>query len=262
MQRPFGCTRELDRQFRAEWAGSCDLPIWVMLSCHWTCQTEAGAAGLVGCRRLHDNRTVDLPPRLRIGCGGKERRIRRHGQLGFHDAADRVDIARLLERSVPLDRDEAGLYLCTVRCRGADDGHLRSLLLAAAASSGLSARALHSEDVDPAGRAEIRATLAGQGPQDLALECVVSRLRREPGVKAVSWELVGKVHQCPGEQCDRQQPARTRVRPVGRSHRLNLTARKASAAVFRSGTDPLGVSVAFAGIDRRAPKEGAAASSR
>jgi putative Mg2+ transporter-C (MgtC) family protein len=171
-------------------------------------------------------------------------------------------LARLLERSVPLDRDETGVYLCTVGCRGADDGHLRSLLLAAAASSGLSTRALHSEDVDPAGRAEIRATLVGQGPQDLALERVVSRLSREPGVKAVSWELVGTVHQCAGEPCDRQQPARTRVMPVARTHRLNLAARKASPSVFRSGTDPLGVSVAFAGSDRRAPKEGAAASSR
>jgi putative Mg2+ transporter-C (MgtC) family protein len=103
-------------------------------------------------------------------------------------------IARLLERPVALDRDETGLYLCTILCRSADEGHLRSLLLAAVSGSGLSLRALHSEDVDAAGKVEIRATLLGQGPQVLALERVVSRLSLEPGVSAVTWELVGEDH--------------------------------------------------------------------
>src|SRR6202162_529067 len=44
-------------------------------------------------------------------------------------------IAHLLERPVALARDETGLYLCTVRCRSADEGHLRSLLLAAVSGS-------------------------------------------------------------------------------------------------------------------------------
>ena len=43
-------------------------------------------------------------------------------------------------------------------------------------------------------KVEIRATLVGQGPQDLALERVVSRLSLEPGVSAVTWELVGEDH--------------------------------------------------------------------
>jgi hypothetical protein len=45
------------------------------------------------------------------------------------------------------------------------------------------------------------------------------------------------------------------------SDRLNRTARRTSAAVFTFGTDPLGVSAAFAGSDRQAPKGAAAASS-
>jgi putative Mg2+ transporter-C (MgtC) family protein len=101
-------------------------------------------------------------------------------------------VARWLERPVALGRDETGLYLCTVLCRTADEGHLRSLLLAAVAGTGLGLRALHSEDVDPAGKVQIRATLLGQGSQDLALERVVSRLSLEPGVSAVTWEIVGK----------------------------------------------------------------------
>jgi putative Mg2+ transporter-C (MgtC) family protein len=102
-------------------------------------------------------------------------------------------VARLLERPVALAHDETGLYLCTVMCRTADEGHLRSLLLAAVTGSGLGLRALHSEDIEPAGRVQIRATLLGQGVQDQALERIVSRLSLEPGVTAVTWEVVGQV---------------------------------------------------------------------
>jgi putative Mg2+ transporter-C (MgtC) family protein len=101
-------------------------------------------------------------------------------------------IARRLERPDIVDVDQAALYLCTVVCRSADEGHLRSLLLAAVTGSGLVLRALYSEDVEPVGRVEIRATLRGQGAQDHALERVVSRLSLEPGVSAVSWEIVGE----------------------------------------------------------------------
>jgi putative Mg2+ transporter-C (MgtC) family protein len=99
-------------------------------------------------------------------------------------------IARRLERPV-VDADDAALYLCSVVCRSADESHLRSLLLAAVTGSGLVLRALHSEDVDAAGKVEIRATLRGHGAQDVALERVVSRLSLEPGVSAVTWEIVG-----------------------------------------------------------------------
>jgi putative Mg2+ transporter-C (MgtC) family protein len=78
-------------------------------------------------------------------------------------------------------------------CRAADEGHLRSLLLAAVTGSGLGLRALHSEDVEAEGKVQIRATLLGQGFQDQALERVVSRLSLEPGVTAVTWEVVGQV---------------------------------------------------------------------
>jgi putative Mg2+ transporter-C (MgtC) family protein len=84
----------------------------------------------------------------------------------------------------------AALCVAAVMCRTADEGHLRSLLLAAVTGSGLSLRALHSEDVEPAGKVQIRATLIGQGPQDVALERVVSRLSLEPGVTGVTWEVL------------------------------------------------------------------------
>jgi putative Mg2+ transporter-C (MgtC) family protein len=101
-------------------------------------------------------------------------------------------VARRLERPSRIEADQTGLYLCSVVCRSADESHLRSLLLASVTGSGLILRALHSEDVDPAGKVQIRATLLGQGAQDLALERVVSRLSLEPGVSAVAWEVVGE----------------------------------------------------------------------
>lgn len=100
-------------------------------------------------------------------------------------------IARLVERTHPANGGEDGLYLCSITGRSADEGHLRSLLLASVTSSGLLLRALHSEDVDPLGKVQIRATLFGHGAPDAALESVVSRLSLEPGVTSVTWEKVG-----------------------------------------------------------------------
>jgi len=50
-----------------------------------------------------------------------------------------------------------------------------------------------SEDTDPSGKLEIRATLVGSGRQDDTLERIVSRLSLEPSVSGVSWELVDQM---------------------------------------------------------------------
>jgi putative Mg2+ transporter-C (MgtC) family protein len=52
-------------------------------------------------------------------------------------------------------------------------------------------QALQSEDVDPAGKVEVRATLLSSGRQDALLEQIVGRLSLESGITAVSWEVVG-----------------------------------------------------------------------
>jgi len=54
-------------------------------------------------------------------------------------------------------------------------------------------RSLLSEDTDPSGKLEIRATLVGSGRQDDTLERIVSRLSLEPSVSGVSWELVDQM---------------------------------------------------------------------
>jgi hypothetical protein len=53
-------------------------------------------------------------------------------------------------------------------------------------------RSLLREDIDSAGKLEIRATLVSLGRQDNAVERIVNRLRLEPSVSAVSWEVTGQ----------------------------------------------------------------------
>ncbi len=54
-------------------------------------------------------------------------------------------------------------------------------------------RSLLSEDTDPSGKLEIRATLVGSGRRDDTLERIVSRLSLEPSVSGVSWEFVDQM---------------------------------------------------------------------
>lgn len=83
-------------------------------------------------------------------------------------------------------------YLFRLQCRSNDEAQLRALLLHNAASPNLVFRSLLSEDIDAAGKLEIRATLVSSGRQDEALERIVNRLSLEPSVSAVSWEVVGQ----------------------------------------------------------------------
>lgn len=66
------------------------------------------------------------------------------------------------------------------------------MLLDNVATPKLVLRSLLSEDIDPTGKLEIRATLVGSGRQDDTVEGFVNRLSLEPSVSAVSWEVVGQ----------------------------------------------------------------------
>ena len=101
-------------------------------------------------------------------------------------------IARRLERTEPRANGVEIEYLFRVRCRSSDEGPVRALLLQKTASPLLVLHSLVSEDIDPSGRVEIRATLTSSGRQDQALEEIANRLSLEPSVSAVSWEIVKK----------------------------------------------------------------------
>jgi putative Mg2+ transporter-C (MgtC) family protein len=84
-------------------------------------------------------------------------------------------------------------YEVSLICRGADEAHLRTLLLSTISQSHAILQALHSEDVESTDRMQIRADLCTQGRSNDVLEQIVTRLSFEPGVSAVSWSIVPTV---------------------------------------------------------------------
>ena len=81
-------------------------------------------------------------------------------------------------------------YEVSLSWRGADEAHLRTLLLSTISQSRAILQALHSEDVESTDRMQIRADLCTQGRSNDVLEQIVTRLSFEPGVSAVSWSIV------------------------------------------------------------------------
>ena len=77
-----------------------------------------------------------------------------------------------------------------VICREADETHIRTLLLYLVNSMALTLHALSSADMDGLPKVEVKAELSLTGRDDRLLEQIVSRLSLEPGVSAVSWEIL------------------------------------------------------------------------
>ena len=84
------------------------------------------------------------------------------------------------------------VYLVRIACRVADDNHIRSRLLEAANAEALLLRSVESEDLETDGRVRVQATLMSVGHEDNLLEQIVSKLGLEPGVSAVSWQIVAE----------------------------------------------------------------------
>jgi uncharacterized membrane protein YhiD involved in acid resistance len=81
-------------------------------------------------------------------------------------------------------------YQVRVICREADETHIRTLLLYVINSMALTLHALSSADMDGLPKVEVKAELSLTGRDDRLLEQIVSRLSLEPGVSAVSWEIL------------------------------------------------------------------------
>ena len=81
-------------------------------------------------------------------------------------------------------------YQVRVICREADETHIRTLLLYLVNSMALTLHALSSADMDGLPKVEVKAELSLTGRDDRLLEQIVSRLSLEPGVSAVSWEIL------------------------------------------------------------------------
>ncbi len=79
-------------------------------------------------------------------------------------------------------------YTISVTCRGAEEAHVRSLLLHALSQAGLGLRRIESEDIADLAKVRVTAETAAGPRKDASLEQIVGRLSLEPFVTAVSWE--------------------------------------------------------------------------
>ncbi|TRO96958.1 MgtC/SapB family protein [Glycocaulis profundi] len=80
-------------------------------------------------------------------------------------------------------------YGVSIVCRGADEAHVRALLLQGVASGRLRLRELDSANIEDSDRVEVSASLLSDTPADAVLEQIVGRLSLEPAVTAASWRV-------------------------------------------------------------------------
>ncbi|MGO8955310.1 MAG: hypothetical protein ACLPWS_13655 [Rhodomicrobium sp.] len=73
-------------------------------------------------------------------------------------------------------------------CRGAEEAHVRLLLLHALSQAGLGLRRIESEDLPDIAKVRVTAETAAGPRKDVALEQIAGRLSLELFVNAVSWE--------------------------------------------------------------------------
>jgi putative Mg2+ transporter-C (MgtC) family protein len=126
-------------------------------------------------------------------------------------------VARRLDRRPGPTPEADTVYEFRAVCRSGDEAHIRALLLQALAGQAFTLRGLHSEDLDTGARVEVCASLVSQGADQPQLEAAVSRLSLEPGVSAVSWEVVED-----GAAGDPDEPSPLRRRRLLRRTRRSL----------------------------------------
>ena len=102
-------------------------------------------------------------------------------------------ISRRLERPAPVRADAETHYLFRVVTSSVGESHVRVGLVQYVGSLNLMLRSVHSEDVEPAGRVEIRAVLVSPTKQDQVIEQIVNHMSIEPTVTSVSWELMAQM---------------------------------------------------------------------
>jgi putative Mg2+ transporter-C (MgtC) family protein len=99
-------------------------------------------------------------------------------------------LTRLINRQ-PIDTAEVETsYIINVTCRGADEAHIRALLVQGFGVSDLHLRELESSDIEGSDRVEVTATLLSDKRREIALEYIVGRLSLEPGVTAARRRMV------------------------------------------------------------------------
>lgn len=80
-------------------------------------------------------------------------------------------------------------YRVEVTSRGAEEAHVRSVLLHALTQAGLGLRRIDSEDISDTSKVAVTAQAVSANRNDAALEQIVGRLSLEPYVSAATWQI-------------------------------------------------------------------------
>jgi putative Mg2+ transporter-C (MgtC) family protein len=91
----------------------------------------------------------------------------------------------------PMDSAEVETsYVVTVVCRGAEEAHVRALLLQGFSIGDLHLRELDSANIEDTERVEVTARITSEKPRELTLETIVGRLNLESSVTSARWRTL------------------------------------------------------------------------
>lgn len=98
-------------------------------------------------------------------------------------------LVRRLNTRLMTDGNVETHYTVEITCRGAEEAHMRSLLLHALSQAGLGLRRIESEDIPDTSKVTVTAQAVAAKRTDAALEQIVGRLSLEPNVSAATWQI-------------------------------------------------------------------------
>jgi putative Mg2+ transporter-C (MgtC) family protein len=98
-------------------------------------------------------------------------------------------LVQRLNTRVMMSPDAETHYTVEITCKGAEEAHMRSLLLHALSQAGLGLRRLDSEDIPDTSKVVVTAQAVAAKRNNSALEQIVGRLSLEPHVTAATWQV-------------------------------------------------------------------------
>jgi putative Mg2+ transporter-C (MgtC) family protein len=98
-------------------------------------------------------------------------------------------LVQRLNRRALTSSDVETYYSVEITCKGAEEAHMRSLLLHALSHAGLGLRRIDSEDIPDTSKVAVTAQAVAAKRNDSALEQIVGRLSLEPHVTAATWQV-------------------------------------------------------------------------
>ncbi|WP_447979282.1 MgtC/SapB family protein [Candidatus Nitrospira bockiana] len=83
-------------------------------------------------------------------------------------------------------------YRFQLTCLSQEEHRIRAVMLQAVGRKGLVLQAMRSEEVSESNQSRLQADLVISGGQEQVLEELTTRLSLEPGIRAVSWEILDR----------------------------------------------------------------------